>query len=319
MELADCSNCGTARSDTFCSHCGQNSRDYQRALPPMLWELLRETFDVDSRILNTFILLLTKPGQLAVEFSRNRRASYISPIRLYLFVSVSFFFILSTTSSLEVELQAGDETISTETVEENVAVDLNKFLDTDRQKKVKRMLDGEESVAQQLAIVSIAQGVTDRSEPLTEFQGFIAGQLIDAIYEPTRAVSTLLDNLPIAMFLLLPVFALILQLIYAGKHKYYVEHLVFAMQLHTFAFLVYGLMLARPEFNTNATLASLSGWIGSLLWLVLLIYHFKSLRRYYGEGFGRTSFKYIVQMAIYFLLLIPTSTIAILLFTLTTV
>ena len=319
MNTANCSNCGTPRSDAFCPHCGQNNRDYQRSLPPVLWELLRETFDVDSRILNTFALLLTKPGQLAVEFSRNRRASYISPIRLYLFISVTFFFLLSSTSTFEADFDATNDAIAVDTVEENVAADLNKILNADRIQKVQSMLDGEESLVQQQITLTIAKGASERTEPFSEFQRFVAGQFIDAVYQPVRAANTLFDNLPIAMFFLLPVFALILQLLYLGSHKYYVEHLVFATHLHTFAFLIYAAMLVLPEFETDSTLATISGYASALLWLVLPIYHFKSLRRYYGQGFARTCFKYIVQMAIYFLLLIPVSIIAVLSLTLATV
>ena len=61
----------------------------------MLWELNREAFEVDARIFQTLKLLLFKPGSLSTEFSRNRRARYMSPIRLYLFTSLVFFLVLS--------------------------------------------------------------------------------------------------------------------------------------------------------------------------------------------------------------------------------
>lgn len=285
----------------------------------MLWELLRETFDVDSRILRTFALLLTKPGELALEFSRNRRARYISPIRLYLFISLGFFFLLSSTSTFELDFDASNDELTVETIEEDVAADLNKILNADRIKKVQSMLDGEKSLVQQQAALAIAKGVTERTEPLTESQRFLAGQMVDALYRPIQAANTMFENLPIAMFFLLPVFALILQLLYVGSHKYYVEHLVFATHLHSFAFLIYAAMLVLPEFESDSTLATISGWASALLWLVLPVYHFKSLRRYYGQGFARTCVKYFVQMAIYFVLLTPVSIIAVLLLTLATV
>ena len=104
MQSVDCANCGTPRADLFCPHGGQNARNYQRAFPPMLWDLLRETFDLDSRVLRTAGQLLFKPGELALEFSRNRRARYVSPIRLYLLVSLTFFFVLSLTTQIEADL-----------------------------------------------------------------------------------------------------------------------------------------------------------------------------------------------------------------------
>ncbi|MEE4282931.1 MAG: DUF3667 domain-containing protein [Pseudomonadales bacterium] len=285
----------------------------------MLWELLRETFDVDSRILNTFRLLLIQPGQLAVEFSRNRRASYISPIRLYLFISLGFFFLLSSTSDLDMDFQVGDDPVAVTSVADSVAVDLFNMLDEERTDKVHRMLAGEESGVQQQAIMSLAKATAEQSEPVSDIQRFMLSRIIDVIYQPREALSAMIDNLPIAMFFLLPVFALILQLLYIGSHKYYVEHLVFATHLHSFAFLVYALMLVLPDSEGDTIIATVSGYAGALLWFVLLIYHFKALRRYYSGSFRRTCAKYFVQMAVYFLLLIPTSTIAVMLLTLVTV
>jgi len=95
-----CANCGAERSGAYCSRCGQNDRDYHRALPPLVSELLREAFELDSRLVQTLKLLMFKPGALALEFSRNRRASYVSPIRLYLFVSILFFFLLALTTEI---------------------------------------------------------------------------------------------------------------------------------------------------------------------------------------------------------------------------
>ena len=92
---ASCLNCGDARSGRYCAQCGQNDRNYMRALLPMLWELIREAFEVDSRVPRTLGLLFVVPGSLSREFSVNRRARYSSPVRLYLFASFVFFLVLS--------------------------------------------------------------------------------------------------------------------------------------------------------------------------------------------------------------------------------
>src|SRR6056300_1710935 len=99
-----CANCGSEQVANYCAQCGQNDREYQRSLPPMLWELLKETVEVDSRIARTLKLLLFVPGELTAEFSRNRRASYVSPFRLYLFINVLFFLLVSVTADLSGEI-----------------------------------------------------------------------------------------------------------------------------------------------------------------------------------------------------------------------
>ena len=90
-----CPNCGNVRPSPFCPECGQNDRHYARGLATVVWEFGREAFEMDSRFLQTLKLLLFKPGSLTNEFSRNRRARYMSPIRLYLFTSFLFVLVLS--------------------------------------------------------------------------------------------------------------------------------------------------------------------------------------------------------------------------------
>ena len=90
-----CPNCGNVRPSPFCPECGQNDRNYARGLGTVVWEFGREAFEMDSRFLQTLKLLLFKPGSLTNEFSRNRRARYMSPIRLYLFTSFLFVLVLS--------------------------------------------------------------------------------------------------------------------------------------------------------------------------------------------------------------------------------
>ncbi|MXW16051.1 MAG: DUF3667 domain-containing protein [Gemmatimonadetes bacterium] len=92
---ATCENCGSVRPTPFCPQCGQNDRNYARGLATVVWEFGREAFEMDSRFFQTLKLLLFKPGSLTNEFSRNRRARYMSPIRLYLFTSFLFVLVLS--------------------------------------------------------------------------------------------------------------------------------------------------------------------------------------------------------------------------------
>ena len=91
-----CPNCGDGRSGRYCAACGQNDRNYVRGLLSVTWEFCRDSFEVDSRLFQTLKLLFFKPGTLSREFCRNRRARYMSPVRLYLFSSFLFFLVVST-------------------------------------------------------------------------------------------------------------------------------------------------------------------------------------------------------------------------------
>jgi hypothetical protein len=54
-------------------------------------------------------------------------------------------------------------------------------------------------------------------------------------------ISSAVQNLPIMMFILLPFFAFLLWILYIRSKKYYVEHLIHGLHLHSFAYIIYGL------------------------------------------------------------------------------
>jgi hypothetical protein len=54
---------------------------------------VHEFLHLDGKTFQTLRLLFLKPGALTVEFLRGRRASYVSPVRLYLICSLLFFAV----------------------------------------------------------------------------------------------------------------------------------------------------------------------------------------------------------------------------------
>jgi hypothetical protein len=89
----ECSNCGTPRVGSFCSSCGQKALPLRPTVHYFAHELTHELLHVDGKIFRSLRLLLTRPGFLTREIFAGRRASYISPIRLYLIASVVAFAI----------------------------------------------------------------------------------------------------------------------------------------------------------------------------------------------------------------------------------
>ena len=92
---SECPNCGHDRPERYCPRCGQSNREFAQSIWPVVGEFFRETFGVDSRLPRTLKLLLFQPGHLTVEFSRSRRANYVSPVRLYLISNIVVFLLLS--------------------------------------------------------------------------------------------------------------------------------------------------------------------------------------------------------------------------------
>ena len=252
-----CANCGSQRSGRFCATCGQSDRDYKRGLPPLLGDILKETFELDSRIVRTIEPLFLRPGELPAEFSRNRRASYISPIRLYLFSSLAFFFLLSITAEFgpapraERALADGTEPAEIEAVIKSEHGDANidalkPLLPLEQQRKVDEIVERPGMYLSKTMLYGLA--TADLEEQLDDgFDRYMLARVIDFLEDPKAGFSALLDSLPFAMFVTLPAYALLLMLFFWRRHRFFTEHLVFAVQLHTFAFIVLSVIVLLPD------------------------------------------------------------------------
>lgn len=81
---AACLNCGTALIGSHCHACGQAAHVH-KTLGAFFHDLLHGVFHFEGKIWRTLPKLTFKPGQLTREYVDGRRASYVSPIALFLF------------------------------------------------------------------------------------------------------------------------------------------------------------------------------------------------------------------------------------------
>ena len=101
-----------------------------------------------------------------------------------------------------------------------------------------------------------------------------------------------LGKVPTVLFLILPVFALLLKLLYVRRGWYYSEHLVFGLHTHAFAFVVFAvvalLLASAPGVAAVRVVAN------SLLFLAIPIYFLVAQKRVYGQGWVKTVLKSLV-------------------------
>jgi quinol monooxygenase YgiN len=107
--LVACANCGTLLHGQYCANCGQRARDRMISL----WELVTEASEIltslDSRLWRTLAMLLFRPGQLTRNYLLGRRARYIPALRLFLGLSLLFFFLFSLDTHFDVNATAGED------------------------------------------------------------------------------------------------------------------------------------------------------------------------------------------------------------------
>ncbi len=109
--------------------------------------------------------------------------------------------------------------------------------------------------------------------------------------DPKTILGEIIDNIPILIFLLLPVFALILKLLYIRRKQLYVEHLVFAIYLHAYLFLMIALAIMGYHWIGN--------WLIAIPILATFVYIFLMFKNVYQQHWFKTIVKIFLIFQIY--------------------
>ncbi len=115
---------------------------------------------------------------------------------------------------------------------------------------------------------------------------------------PAVFLNSILENIPLMIFLLIPVFALIVKIVHIRSSKLYLEHLVFTFHLHTFLFLVMTLAICF-SLPFMAVREEILAWGYGLF----LIYTLLAFKRMYKQGWFKTFFKLMIIFTLYFFIL----------------
>src|SRR5690606_2025869 len=87
----------------FCAHCGQEDRTFVLSLGELVYDFVGDTFNYDSRFFRTLWPLLFRPGVLTAEYLRGRRQLFLPPVRMYIFISLVFFFTAALATDAAIE------------------------------------------------------------------------------------------------------------------------------------------------------------------------------------------------------------------------
>jgi len=89
----NCLNCNAQVQGRFCHICGQENVETKESAWHLVSHFFQDITHFDGKFFTSVKLLITRPGFLAREYTVGRRASYLNPIRLYVFTSAFFFLI----------------------------------------------------------------------------------------------------------------------------------------------------------------------------------------------------------------------------------
>jgi hypothetical protein len=305
-ETARCDNCAALVTGEYCAVCGQRVEPPIRSIAAFTRDAFESITHADSRLWRTVAALLLRPGRLTRDFLDGRRARHLPPFRLYLVVSVLFFLIASLLGSGELVPQAGGgKTIAPinggDTALASAAEELA------REAEQMRRGDAQErATAEKLDPLVATASSKDPAANCAQIT--YEGPWKDAVVPRARRACerTLADggralsrefmaNLPTMIFLFLPVIALVAKLLYWRPKRFYVEHLLFFLHNHAFAFALFTalILLSAVLGEGLADLVTLAAF-GYCAW-----YFFRAMRVVYGQSRPLTFAKYGVLAVTY--------------------
>lgn len=91
----NCLNCGATVIGKYCHNCGQENIEPKESVWQLVTHFFNDTAHFDGKFFSTLKNLLFKPDFLSKEYIKGRRATYLNPVRMYLFTSFIFFLIFS--------------------------------------------------------------------------------------------------------------------------------------------------------------------------------------------------------------------------------
>lgn len=94
----NCLNCGARLAGPYCHECGQHAHVH-RTLEAFFHDFAHGVLHFEGKIWRTIPLLTWKPGELTRRYIEGQRASFVSPIALFLFCVFLMFAVVGLTSN----------------------------------------------------------------------------------------------------------------------------------------------------------------------------------------------------------------------------
>jgi hypothetical protein len=280
----ECRNCGAVASRTYCPNCGQETSLKLPTVRALLREAAGRYVTFDGRMWRTLFALLFRPGFLTREYFAGRRRRYIRPARLFLVLSIGLFALLRfegrAPQIVDSELTAAQRAEIAREANEgghtgfSLDEDLNIHLDTEGGTRLENLRG------------TWAEPLRQRADL---FNRLPRQEKLDQVFAGVMRYG------PYAMFALLPLFAVLVGLVYVGRARRYparprryAAHLVFGAHNHAFLFLMVALFVLAPD---GALRAALAAWA--------IVYLLLSMRKVYGGRWSGVFVRAAIVLLLY--------------------
>lgn len=322
----DCLNCGTRVHGRFCHVCGQENTEPKESFWGMVSHFFNDITHFDGKFFTSLKYLFLKPGFLSKEYIRGRRASYLHPVRMYVFTSALFFLIFFSMRKGS-DMVTMDDTPFTPERREQAIKELEEEIAQDSSANLIKQVELLRDTTREIRLVDLQpywnnfQVISpiggkyktmreydsiEAARPPGERDGWIKKQwnkraiTLNEKYKNDKAKSyefimdAILHKLPYLLFVSLPLFALLLKLLYfRRKQFYYADHGIFSIHHYVVTFLL--VLLAMIWSRLNA-ISDLGIWnlLSAITSIAVFFYLYMGMKRFYGQGGFKTFIKFLL-------------------------
>jgi len=322
----NCLNCGATVVGRYCHVCGQENVETKEGFWTLTQHFVFDLFHFDGKFFHTLKYIFTRPGMVAKEYCRGKRMSFLHPIRMYLFTSAVFFLIFFSFSTIGSgknyptnKLTRQDRMEALQDYKERLKKNPD---DTSARKIIALLRDTTKDISgddifaldsksfftitgnhysnvQQYDSAQKALPVNNRDgwfKQLIIRKGLAFNQKYKERPDEASKIfwESFLHRLPYLLFLSLPFFALILQLLYRRrKNFFYSDHAIFTIYHYILSFIllliVFGISALGEKLNWK--FLSYPTFLFILAWPVYL---WLEMKIFYSQGGFTTTVKFVV-------------------------
>ncbi|QCK14718.1 DUF3667 domain-containing protein [Mangrovivirga cuniculi] len=320
--------------DNYCPKCGQENTDQNVSVGIILSEFISNAFALDGKLPKSFIPFLFKPGKLTNTYNSGKRNKYFNPIRMYLVLSLFYFFVIGYIGknvAEKIEKQTENVLNGSASIDQNASGKIDSILNQNTDKKInldslKNTIENDTGLKIPDSVLTNNKDSTDELKndydeivkwsedsyldklyKLAKNESLSIEECMDSLdvnrsekltysatYQTIKVIRSdkkyltgyILKNLPLMMFILLPVFALLLKVLYLSKDTLYIHHIIHALYLHSLAYLVYGIvLLIQFKYDLSASIALYA-------FILVTTYSYISFLNVYKQGWFKTLIKF---------------------------
>ena len=326
----NCLNCNSVLQGKYCHICGQENVEPKETVWHLVSHFFQDITHFDGKFFHTLRYLVWKPGFISREYINGRRASYLNPVRMYVFTSAFFFLVFFTVYKVDtLEVKKGIS-YDGKTIDMIQAMDSAVFADFTRKINMKENGIGEPmsreafknftDTVRQKSFFLLPKGPAYKSKAAYDsaissgkiHDNWWKQQFINKFIEINRKFGNNMDDfgselaksmihrLPQLLFISLPFLALLLKLLYIQRKKFfYVDHGIFSIHFYIFIFITMLILFALNKLDDQLHLGFINS-ITAFFVAVIFFYQYKAMRNFYGQRRLKTIVKFLILNFFFF-------------------